>query len=129
MTDSGDGDRSTPGDRWTQCVRRRDFARAWEISDAVLRDRADRPCWHLPRHEQYIWNGTPLDGARVLVHCYHRLGDTIQFVCFAPLIQAVAASVICPRLSYDAADRAGALELDRLLPPAAMPRRCVLANW
>ena len=78
---------------WMAHVRCGDFAAAWDISDAVLRERAGRPCWHLPRHQQYIWDGTPLDGARVLVRCYHGLGDTIQFARYAPLIRRVARSV------------------------------------
>jgi hypothetical protein len=79
-------------DQWTFHVRRGDFAAAWAISDAALRERHGRPCWHLPRHYQYIWDGTPLDGRRVLVRCYHGLGDTIQFARYAPLIRSVARS-------------------------------------
>ena len=37
-----------------------------------------------------VWDGTPLDGKRVLVRCDHGLGDTIQFVRYAPLIAAIA---------------------------------------
>jgi len=74
-------------------VRHGDFAAAWIISDRVLRERSGRPCWHLPRHEQYIWDGTPLEGAHVLVRCYHGLGDTIQFARYAPLLKSVAKSV------------------------------------
>jgi hypothetical protein len=70
-------------DRWMAHVRRGDFAAAWDISDAVLRERAGRPCCHLPRHQQYLWDGTPL----------HGLGDTIQFVRYAPLIKTIARSV------------------------------------
>ncbi|MFL5384350.1 MAG: ADP-heptose--LPS heptosyltransferase [Longimicrobiaceae bacterium] len=82
-----------PGARWMAAMRRGDFAAAWEPSDAVLRARAGTPCWHLPRHEQWVWDGTPLDGKRVLVRCYHGLGDTLQFIRYAPLVRRVAAEV------------------------------------
>jgi hypothetical protein len=75
-------------------MRRGDLAGAWRFSDAVLRSRAGTPCWHLPRHEQWIWDGTPLDGRRVLVRCYHGLGDTLQFVRYLPMLRAVAAEVL-----------------------------------
>lgn len=75
-------------------MRRGDFAAAWSISDAVLRERAGTPCWHLPRHEQYVWDGTPLEGRRVLIRCYHGLGDTIQFIRYAPLVGRIAREVI-----------------------------------
>ena len=80
-------------DPWMDRVRRGDYAGAWAISDAILRERAGRQCWHLPRHEQWVWDGTPLQGARVLVRCYHGLGDTLQFVRYAPHIRAAARSV------------------------------------
>jgi hypothetical protein len=79
---------------WMLHMRRGEFEAAWTISDAVLRARAGRPCWHWPRHLQYIWDGTPLAGKRVLVRCYHGLGDTIQFIRYAPLLKAIAAEVI-----------------------------------
>src|SRR3712207_6559067 len=75
-------------------MRRGEFEAAWALSDAVLRARAGVPCWHLPRHLQYIWDGTPLAGKRVLVRCYHGLGDTIQFIRYVPLVSAIAAEVI-----------------------------------
>ena len=75
-------------------MRRGDFASAWNVSDAALRSRAHVPCAHLPRHQQYLWNGDTLDGKRVLIRCYHGLGDTIQFVRYAPLVRAVARSVV-----------------------------------
>lgn len=79
---------------WMRHMRRGDFAAAWAVSDAVLRERGGAPCWHLPRHEQWVWDGTPLDGKRVLVRCYHGLGDTLQFIRYAPLLKAVAAEVV-----------------------------------
>src|SRR5205809_1886740 len=77
---------------WVAAMRRGDFERAWQISDLHLRDRlADgEPCWNWPRHLQPIWRGTPLAGRRVLVRCYHGLGDTLQFVRFAAPLSRVA---------------------------------------
>lgn len=75
-------------------MRAGDFAAAWEISDAVLRERAAAPCHHWPRHRQYLWNGRPLTGQRVLVRCYHGLGDTVMFIRYAPLLKAIAREVI-----------------------------------
>lgn len=79
---------------WKACMRRGAFEAAWAISDAVLRARAGVPCWHWPRHLQYVWDGTPLAGKRVLVRCYHGLGDTIQFIRYAPLIKEIAREVM-----------------------------------
>jgi hypothetical protein len=46
-----------------------------------------------PRHQQQIWDGTPLHG-RVLIRCYHGLGDTLQFIRYAPLVRARSAEVV-----------------------------------
>jgi len=81
-------------DKWSHLIRHGAFEEAWQISDAVLQSRAGKPCWHWPRHYQYIWDGTPLQGKRVLVRCYHGLGDTIQFIRYAPLIKRIAKKVI-----------------------------------
>jgi hypothetical protein len=69
-------------DPWLTAMRHGDCAAAWHISDAVLRARQTRreDCSRWPRHLQYIWDGTPLEDRRVLVRCYHGLGDTLQFV-------------------------------------------------
>lgn len=72
---------------WLSAMRRGDFGAAWRISDATLAERqASGSCWHLPRHEQWVWDGRPLAGQRVLVRCYHGLGDTIQFARFLPVL-------------------------------------------
>jgi hypothetical protein len=69
-------------DAWIEAMNRGDFGSAWAISDMVLQERIRRgeSCTHLPRHEQFIWNGEPLEARRVFVRCYHGLGDTLQFV-------------------------------------------------
>src|SRR5438067_6954240 len=72
-----------------------DFAAAWHVSDESLSLRApgEQP-WHLPRHQQWVWDGRPLAGQRVLVRCYHGLGDTLQFARFLPLLAERAREVV-----------------------------------
>ena len=82
------------GTAWMRNMRRGDFARAWAVSDEVLQRRRGESCHHLPRHFQWVWNGEPFDGKRVLIRCYHGLGDTIQFIRYAPLVKRVASSVV-----------------------------------
>lgn len=79
---------------WSDLMKRGDWAAAWRVADESVALRAGRPCWHRPRHEQYVWDGAPLDGKRVLVRCYHGLGDTVQFIRFAPWLKALAAEVV-----------------------------------
>lgn len=79
---------------WVGHMRRGEFGHAWEISDEVLRSRPANGRDHLPRRLQHFWDGTPLGGGRVLVRCYHGLGDTIQFIRYAPLVKAAAAELI-----------------------------------
>jgi len=41
-----------------------------------------------------IWRGAPLNGARVLLHAEQGLGDTIQFVRYAPMVSEKGGEVI-----------------------------------
>ncbi len=77
---------------WLRCARAGDFDAAWRLSDRILA-RGRLRDHTAPRHHQQIWDGTPLQGRRVLVRCYHGLGDTLQFIRFAPLVRAVAREV------------------------------------
>jgi hypothetical protein len=85
-----------PGKRWTDALRRGDFAAAWRLSDAGLQEwLAHGPAKHRgPRHLQRIWRGEALAGKRVLVRCYHGLGDTLQFARFAEPLRSIAREVI-----------------------------------
>ena len=104
------------GAAWLRHMRRGAWSEAWAESDAVLRARALLSCRHLPRHQQWVWDGTPPDGRRLLVRCYHGLGDTIQFVRFAPELRRRGAEVTFwaqPALLPLLATAPG---VDRLLP-------------
>ena len=95
-----------------------DLERAWRVSDGVLARRlaAGEPCWNAPRHLQWVWRGEPLAGKRVLVRCYHGLGDTLQFIRFAAPLRAVARDVavwVQPELLSLVASVPG---VDRVLP-------------
>ena len=78
-------------EKWIEFMRRGDFAAAWKISDALLRQPHAQD---LPRWQQSVWNGSAVEGKRVLVRCYHGLGDTIQFIRYAALLKKIAAEVI-----------------------------------
>ena len=97
--------RDNPGARWFAAMLAGDFAAAHAVSAAVLagRDLATRDDPALPYHLRWVWDGTPLDGADVLVRCYHGLGDVLHFARFVP----------------EAARRARSLALEA--PPALLP--------
>src|SRR3954451_8899141 len=71
---------------------RGDFEAAWKICDRALIDTAHRHP-SVARHEQIVWDGTPLEHRRVLVRCYHGLGDTLQFIRYLPLVNNVATAL------------------------------------
>jgi hypothetical protein len=107
-----------PADEWTAAVNRGDYASAWAKSDAVLARRMVRgeECRTWPRHLQYIWKGESLAGKRILVRCYHGLGDTLQFLRFISPLKAIARHVtvwVQPVLLELAASAPG---VDQVLP-------------
>lgn len=78
---------------WMCAMLQGDFERAWRISDAVMRRRGSRRPTDLPRHLRWVWDGTPLDGRRLLVRCNHGLGDTLQFIRFVPELAQMAGGI------------------------------------
>jgi hypothetical protein len=101
---------------WLRLARSGDLAAAWLVSDRI-RSRGSRiHDWSQPRHLQQIWNGCGLAGKRVLIRCYHGLGDTIQFIRYTPLVKAIARDVtvwVQPALMSILATATG---IDRLVP-------------
>ena len=76
------------GERWKAAMLLGDFERAWRVSDLVLHrtppeafNRRDRPF-----HLRPVWSGAPFEGRRVLVRCYHGLGDIVHFARYLPLL-------------------------------------------
>jgi hypothetical protein len=78
---------------WMQHMRKGEFSDAWKLSDLVLASGVNRNP-QLPRHYQGVWDGSPLTGKRVLIRCYHGLGDTIQFIRYVSLLKDIAAEII-----------------------------------
>src|SRR5207237_7905453 len=112
-----------PGDFGWMChMLRADFESAWRLADrdqALLR--RDAAFAARPRHTRAVWDGTALKGKRVLVRCYHGLGDTIHFIRYMPLLAQRATSVcieVQPELQdlpsgMSGIDRVYALSADR----------------
>ena len=101
---------------WLRHARRGEFEAAWRASDRILQRGSGVHDWTVPRHQQQIWNGSSLVGRRVLIRCYHGLGDTIQFIRYVPLVRALAREVTVwaqPALVPLLGSVAG---IDRLLP-------------
>jgi hypothetical protein len=101
---------------WAACMRRGDFAAAWAVSDRLRRAGITVPHSSVPRHLQSVWDGSPFDGAHVLVRCYHGLGDTIQFIRYMSLLRARARHVTVWAQPGLMALLRGVRGIDRLLP-------------
>lgn len=71
--------------RWSCHMLLGDFETAWQESDAI--SRRDEPDLHR------FWDGQPFDGRHVLIRCLHGLGDTLQYIRYAPLIRQRAATL------------------------------------
>jgi hypothetical protein len=65
--------------RWTCHMLRGDFELAWRESDAI--SKRGKPDPHR------FWDGWSLEDKRVLIRCLHGLGDTLQFIRYAPLLR------------------------------------------
>jgi Tfp pilus assembly protein PilF len=67
-----------------------DFVQGW--SEYEWRWRC--PEFSLPPYPQPLWNGSPLSGRTILLHADHGLGDTLQFIRYAPLVSHLGGRVL-----------------------------------
>lgn len=72
--------------RWTCHMLLGNLEFAWGESDAIQKRGQPDP--------HRFWDGRPFTGRRVLLRCLHGLGDTLQFVRYAPLIRQQAHSLV-----------------------------------
>jgi tetratricopeptide (TPR) repeat protein len=61
---------------------------------------------------QPVWDGSPLDGKTILLHAEQGLGDTLQFIRYAPLVKKRGGTVIaaCPQVLHDLLSRCAGID-------------------
>jgi hypothetical protein len=80
-----DSDRCA-SERWIAQMLLGNFPAAWDESDNIrMRGTAGPQCF---------WQGEDIVGKNVVVRCLHGLGDSVQFLRYAPQLNKIAANVI-----------------------------------
>lgn len=75
--------REQAAQRWFQQMAEGNFEAAWRESDLI-------ESTHYPDPNRF-WKGESWSGKRVMLRCLHGLGDTIQFIRYAPLLRRTCA--------------------------------------
>jgi tetratricopeptide (TPR) repeat protein len=94
-----------------------DFARGWEDYEWRWKKAKVTP----REFTQPLWDGSPLEGRTILIHTEQGLGDTLQFIRYAPLIKRRGGTLIveCPTALGPLL--AGCAGIDRLIARGAPP--------
>lgn len=70
-------------DRWMCHMLLGDFESAWQETDRIeIPRRRGNPC-----PQQLVWDGSDFKDKTVLLRCEHGIGDTVQFMRYAPLLK------------------------------------------
>ena len=67
-----------------------DFERGWAEYEWRLKCKE----FSIPAFRQPLWDGSPLEGRLILLYADHGLGDSIQFIRYAPMVKARGGCVI-----------------------------------
>jgi hypothetical protein len=98
--------------RWNCWMLWGQFERAWQESDRIEASGRSDP--------DRLWDGRPWNGKRVMLRGLHGLGDTIQFIRYAPLLRAACSDLSVqthPRLITLLAGVAGVDRVTTWPPP------------
>lgn len=109
--------------RWLCYMKLGQFEGAWRETDVTERQRKaiGQSQDTFPLHLRRVWNGAPFHGKRVLVRCYHGLGDAIQFVRYAPLLKHIAHTVTVQCEQYLMPLLASTAGIDFFIPLESQP--------
>jgi hypothetical protein len=72
--------------RWQYWMLLGDLERAWQESDRIAKSGTHDP--------HRFWNGCCWKKRKVMIRCLHGLGDTIQFIRYAPLLRQTCDSLV-----------------------------------
>jgi tetratricopeptide (TPR) repeat protein len=99
-------------DRSLVWLKQGDFVRGWPEYEW----RSKCPGVTIPRYPAPFWMGEPLDGKTILILAEQGLGDTLQFIRYAPLVKERGARVVvvCPRALFPLLE--GTAGIDLLIP-------------
>ncbi len=113
-----------------------DWIRGWDGFELRFRkslNRIEKPMPHIAD-----WAGEPMGGKRILIYCEQGLGDTIQFIRFAPVLQKMHAEIVIkapksliPMIStmgLDAYDDVRELDFDYKVALLSIPRLLGIAS-
>lgn len=95
---------------------RGDLERGWPEMEWLWRAKKPSPLAAFP---QPLWDGSTLDGRAILLHTDQGLGDTLQFVRYAPLIKRRGGTVVVQCQPPLARILAACPGIDRLVPRGA----------